>query len=64
MTKKIRKQIGADNTNTNYGRNHAVFSIIKLEVLNLLKSNNVLLRNKQLQKYHFFSFKAIAIVIS
>ncbi|CAF1459085.1 unnamed protein product, partial [Didymodactylos carnosus] len=31
--------IGADNTNTNYGRHHSVFSIIKLEVLNLLKGN-------------------------
>jgi hypothetical protein len=40
--------IGADNTNTNYGRNHLVFSIIKLEVLYLLKGNNMLLRNKQL----------------
>ncbi len=40
--------IGADNTNTNYGRNHSVFSIIKSEVLNLLKGNIILSRNKQL----------------
>jgi hypothetical protein len=39
--------IGADNTNTNYGRHHSVFSIIKLEVLNLLKGNDIPLRNEQ-----------------
>ncbi|CAM4758191.1 unnamed protein product [Rotaria magnacalcarata] len=31
--------IGADNTNTNYGRNHSVFTILQLEVVNLLKGN-------------------------
>lgn len=55
--------IGADNTNTNYGRNHSVFSIIKLEVLNLLKGNNMLLKKQTALEISFFSFKAIAIVI-
>ncbi|CAF5037864.1 unnamed protein product, partial [Rotaria sp. Silwood1] len=31
--------IGADNTNTNFGCNHSVFSLIKSEVSNLLKGN-------------------------
>ncbi|CAF5189187.1 unnamed protein product, partial [Rotaria magnacalcarata] len=31
--------IGADNTNTNYGRNNSVFTILQLEVVNLLKGN-------------------------
>ncbi|CAF4037025.1 unnamed protein product [Rotaria sordida] len=31
--------IGADNINTNYGRYHSVFSIMKLEILNLFKGN-------------------------
>jgi hypothetical protein len=39
--------IGADNTNINFGRHHSVFTIIKREVLNLLKGNNIVLRNKQ-----------------
>ena len=38
--------IGADNTNTNYGRHHSVFSIIQLEVLNLLKGNNIIKKSK------------------
>ncbi|CAF4713648.1 unnamed protein product, partial [Rotaria socialis] len=31
--------IGADNTNTNFGHNHSVFSLIKSEVSNLFKGN-------------------------
>lgn len=34
--------IGADNTNVNFGKNHSVFSIVKLEVLNLFKGNRII----------------------
>jgi hypothetical protein len=34
--------IGADNTNVNFGRHHSVYSLIKLDVLNLFKGKNLL----------------------
>ena len=36
---KYITSIGADNINTNFGRNHSVFSLLKSEVSNLLKSD-------------------------
>jgi len=38
-TKKLTS-IGADNVNTNYGRYHSIFSIMKNEIFNLFKGNS------------------------
>jgi hypothetical protein len=46
--------IGADNTNTNYGRYHSVFSIIKLEVPNLMKGDNIFSKIEKYWKYTLF----------